>query len=103
MLQYLANLLGKEIPQMKDIEDHVVTEFARQWKQLGNLLNINQKFLDTLQYNYPDDCEKCCSRMFEAWFQENIQENKTWKILISAIDKLPTGKLSYLITINSKM
>ena len=84
---------------MKDIEDHVVTRYATQWRQLGNLLNIDQNSLDKLQHNYPDDCEKCCSIMFEAWFQENTQEDKTWEILNTAINKLPTGKLSNLIAI----
>ena len=76
---------------MKDIEDHVVTRFATQWRQLGNLLNIDQNSMDILQHNYPDDCKKCCSMMFEAWLDETTQKNTTWEILIDAIDKLPTG------------
>ena len=95
MLSYY--FIGKETPQMKDIEDHVVTRFAKQWRQLGNLLNIDQNSMDNLEHNYPNDCEKCCSRMFEAWLQENTKENTTWEFLINAINKLPTGmKLSSL-------
>ena len=75
---------------MKDIEDHVVPRFATLWKQLGSILNIDQNSMDILQYNHPNDCEECCSRMLDAWLQQNTQENKTWEILISAIDELPT-------------
>ena len=76
---------------MRDIENHVVTRFAAQWRQLGSILNIDENSMDILQYDYPDDCKKCCSRMFEDWLDENTQEHKTWEILINALDKLPTG------------
>ena len=35
-------LLEKEKPEMKDLEERVVTRFATQWRQLGYLLNIDQ-------------------------------------------------------------
>ena len=76
---------------MKDIEDHVVTIVATQWRHLGNQLNIDQNLLDILQHDYPNDCKECCSRMLDAWLQQNTHENTTWGILIDAIDRLPTG------------
>ena len=88
---YHYHCIGKEKPQIKDIENHVVTEYATQWRQLGNLLNINKISMDILQRDHPDDCKKCCSMMFEAWLDENTQENTTWEVLIIAIKKLPTG------------
>ena len=87
----------KEKPQMKDIEDYVVIRLATQWKQLGNLLNIDQDSLNILQHDNPTDCIKCCSKMLDAWLQENTQEKTTWEILIHAIDKLPTGMENKLI------
>ena len=72
---------------MKDIEEHVVTRLATQWRQLGNQLNIDDNSLDILKHNFLNDCKECCSRMLDAW----LQENTTWEILINAIDKLPTG------------
>ena len=76
---------------MKDIEDYVVTRFAKQWRQLSDLLNIDQNSMDILEHNFPNNCEECCSRMLDSWLQQNTQENTTWKVLINAIDKLPTG------------
>ena len=76
---------------MKDLEEHVVTRFATQWRQLGYLLNIDQNSLDILQHDYPNDCKECCSRMLDDWLQENTKEITTWEILINAIDILPTG------------
>ena len=70
----------------------MVTRFATQWRQLGNQLNIDHNSLDILQHDFPNDCKECCSRMLDAW----LQENTTWEILINATDKLPTGMyLSY--------
>ena len=85
---------------MKDLEEHVVTRFATQWRQLGYLLNIDQNLLDILQCNYPNDCEECCSRMLDAWLQQNTKENTTWETLIDAIDKLPTGMKVLLINLS---
>ena len=76
---------------MKDIEDHVVTPVATQWRQLGSQLNIDQNSLDILQHNYPNDCEECCSRMLDDWLDQNTHENTTREILIDAIHRLPTG------------
>ena len=78
---------------MKDIENDVVKRVATQWKQLGEQLNIDQDSLNILECNYPNDCEECCSRMLADWLDQNIRENTTWKILIDAVDKLPTGML----------
>ena len=87
----LATLLGKEKPQMKDIEDHVVAAVATQWRQLGNQLKVNQNSLDILQHDYPNNCKECCSRMLADWLDQNTHENTTWEILIDAIHRLPTG------------
>ena len=84
---------------MKDIEDHVVTTVATQWRQLGNQLNIDQNSLDILQHNYPNNCEECCSRMLADWLDQNTHEKTTWEILIDAIHRLPTGTLLYQATI----
>jgi len=47
--------------------------------------------MDILESDNPKDCKECCSKMFEAWLDENTQENTTWEILINALEKLPTG------------
>ena len=73
---------------MKDLEEHVVTRLATQWRQLGYLLNIDQNSLDILQHDYPNDCKVCCSKMLDDWLQENTKEITTWEILINAIDRM---------------
>ena len=74
---------------MKDINDYVVTKWASRWKQLGRQLSIDQNFISILQHDHGNDCVECCSRMLEAWLEQNIHDNATWEILIYAIDNLP--------------
>ena len=74
---------------MKDINNYVVTKWAPRWKELSRQLNINQDSINILERNHANDCEVCCSRMLEAWLDENIHDDATWEILICAIDKLP--------------
>ena len=85
------------MPTVRDINDHVVTKWAPQWKQLGRQLNIDQDFIDIIQHDRGNDCVECCSRMLEAWLEQNTHNDATWETLINAIDNLPiylTGRCS---------
>ena len=86
--------VGKERPQMKDLENHVITRYAPQWIQLGKQLSINQCLLNIIRHDHGRDCVECCSRMLDAWLQENTHDNVTWDILINAIDRLPNDLAS---------
>ena len=74
---------------MKDIDDYVVNRYAPQWKQLGRQLNIDQNLINILQHDHGNDCVECCTRMLEAWLEQNIYDDVTWEILIYVIDNLP--------------
>ena len=74
---------------MKDIQDHVVTKWAPQWKQLGKELNVDQSLINIIQHDHGNDCVECCSRMLEAWLEQNTHDTTTWETLTEAIDNLP--------------
>ena len=74
---------------MKDVENHVVTKCAPQWEQLGRELNVDQSLINIIQHDHGNDCVECCSRMLEAWLEQNIHDTTTWETLIKAIDNLP--------------
>ena len=74
---------------MKDIDDYVINRYAPQWKQLGRQLNIDQNLINILQHDHGNDCVECCTRMLEAWLEQNTYDDATWQILICAIDNLP--------------
>ena len=74
---------------MKDINDYVVPRYAPRWKQLGRQLNIDQNLINILQHDHGGDCVECCTRMLEAWLEQNTLDNATWETLFYAIDNLP--------------
>ena len=84
---------------MKDINDYVVTRYAPRWKQLGNQLNIDQDSINVIQHDCGNNCIECCTKMLEAWLEQNTYDGATWEILMYAIDNLPidlTGVCSYI-------
>ena len=85
---------------MKDINDYVVTRYAPQWKQLGRQLNINDS-IKVIQHDCGNDCMECCTRMLEAWLEQNVYDDATWETLIYAIDNLPIDLTGVCNTNNS--
>ena len=80
LLLYIALLyltLEKEKPTLKDINDYVVNKWSSQWKQLGRQLNIDQNFINILQHDHGSDCVECCTRMLEAWLEQNKLDSAT--------------------------
>ena len=73
---------------MKDIENYVVTRCAPQWKWLGRQLNMDKHLINIIQHDHGKDCVECCSRMLEAWLEQNTCDNATWEILLNAVHNL---------------
>ena len=78
-------ILENERPQLKDLNNSVVTRVATKWKQLGRNLEIDDNLLNIIETNNPHDCESCCSEMLSEWL--DLTPNASWKILNNAIDK----------------
>ena len=66
-----------------------MTKWAPLWKQLGRQLYVDQHLLNIIQHDCGNNCVECCSRMLEAWQEQNTHDNATWEVLMNAIDKLP--------------
>ena len=66
-----------------------MTKWAPLWKQLGRELDVDQHVLNIIQHDCGNNCVDCCSRMLEAWLEQNTHDNATWEVLINAVDKLP--------------
>ena len=85
LLNIVTYILENERPQLKDINNSVVTRVATKWKQLGRNLEIDDNLLTIIETNSPHDCESCCSDMLSEWL--DLTPNASWKILNNAIDK----------------
>ena len=71
---------------MQDIDNHVVEKYASKWKELGSRLNMGEHLIRNIEYDHPNDCERCCRKMLEKWLEET--PHPTWETLQSALDKI---------------
>ena len=71
---------------MRDIDDHVVEKFASKWKELGSQLNVGGDLIRNIEYDFPNNCERCCRIMLDKWLDETA--HPTWEALINALDKI---------------
>jgi len=63
-----------------------VPHLAPQWRWLGKELEAADHLMNIIQYDHPNDCETCCSRMLTEWLDGN--PNACWEDVISAISNL---------------
>ena len=71
---------------MKDIDNNVVEKCASKWKELGSRLNMGEHLIRNIEYDYPNDCERCCRIMLSKWLEETA--HPTWDILIRAFAEI---------------
>jgi len=82
----MYHILAQKKPLMKDIDNFVVWRWASYWKQLGRQLNIEECLINNINYDYPNDCVRCCGQMLSNWLEQSSQP--TWEKLIHALDKV---------------
>ena len=78
--------VGKERPTLKDINNHIVPQWAPQWRQLGVELNLCDHVMNIIEHDHPNDSETCCSKMLTEWLDNNSAA--TWGDLNAAMDNL---------------
>ena len=85
---------GNEIPYVKDLNRHVVEQYAIYWKQLGAELGLKDYHIANITENNASrqlrQVEQCCSQMLQKWL--HIDPSATWGKLDDAIKniKLPS-------------
>ena len=74
----------------------MISKWASKWRQLGTLLKIDQRVMDNIEHDHPNDCERCCGKMLSKWL--DITPAASWEDIINAADSLSSdGMLSYSI------
>ena len=79
-------IVGDKRPQLRDINNYVITKCAAKWKQLGINLKLDENLLKIIKCNHPNDCESCCSVMLSEWL--DINPYASWEMLNNAIDRI---------------
>lgn len=78
--------IGVDRPNIKELHNHVVSEVADNWKDLGTQLLDSGclKILDIIESDHPHDAVKCCKKMFQKWL--DTKPDATWNQLIEALN-----------------
>ena len=92
-------------PQINELYQNVVPEFAVRWEELGLALGLEKSRLNIIlsdnRYN-PDRTVGCCQKMLACWLE--VDPSATWSRLEEAVTQLyyNSGSNGDLITFTLK-
>ena len=78
---------GNRRPTLRDVQRHVIPNYAHKWRHLGTQLEFSEAELEIIFSNFRNDSEKCCRDLVSRWLSKN--PNATWDQLLTAINNLP--------------
>ena len=78
--------LGRQKPEIKDIQNNIVPKCAHKWRELGTKLNVDQHQLDIVEKDHPNDSKGCCARMFSIWLDSNPAA--CWEDIDTAVNEV---------------
>ena len=100
---------GSDRPSVKDLHEHVLTNVADKWDDLGDQLLVRPdqaNVVNIIRANHPGDVISCCKRILKEWL--DTTEDATWNQLISAL-RSPSvrlhhfaGQLEHMLTAECK-
>ena len=97
VLSYIMHPAGNPptLRLLQDIMTADTTGFSTRWYELGLQLleeSTGVKILREIDYDYPNNASRCCTKMFEIWL--NQQPNASWDQLLTALDSIHMNSAS---------
>ena len=90
-------LLGiSSTPDMRDVDELVVTAVAANWQRLALRLGVKGCVSEIVSTNYPNNCEKACRDMLDRWLRGDRhtgEEERTWSTLLTALGRAGFAEL----------
>ena len=77
-------------PDMRDIDELVVTKVAAHWKKMALRLGIEHCVCEIILKNHPNDCENACRDVFARWLRgerHTGEKKRTWSTLLAAVSR----------------
>ena len=82
--------IGNDRPTGKELNRHVVEQYAIHWRQLGAELGLKDYHIDNITENNASRqlrlVEHCCSQMLQKWL--HIDPSATWGKLEDAVKNI---------------
>ena len=77
-------------PDMRDMDELVVTEVAANWQRVALWLGVEGCVSEIIFNNIPNDCERACRNMLERWLRRDRhtgEKERTWYTLLTALGR----------------
>ena len=77
-------------PDMRDVDELVVTPVASNWQRLVLRLGVEGCVSEVVVKNHPNDYEGACREMLERWLRgerHTGEEERTWSTLLTALGR----------------
>ena len=77
-------------PDMRDVDELVVTRVAVNWERLALRLGVEGCVSEVVFKNHPNDYEGACREMLDRWLRGDRhtgKEERTWSTLLTALDR----------------
>ena len=83
-------------PDMRDVDELVVTAVAANWERLALRLGVEGCVSEIVSTNYPNNCERACRDMLERWLRGDRhtgEEERSWSTLLTALGRAGFAEL----------
>ena len=83
-------------PDMRDVDELVVTAVAANWQRVALRLGVEGCVSEVVLRNHPNDCEGACRDMLDRWLRgerHTGEEERTWSILLTALGRADSVEL----------
>ena len=77
-------------PDMRDVDELVVTAVAANWRSVALRLGVGACVCEAISKNHPEDCHGACRDMLDSWLQKERhagEEKQTWSTLLRALGR----------------
>ena len=77
-------------PDMRDVDELVVTPVAPNWQRLALRLGVEGCVSEVVLKNHPNDCEGACREMLKRWLRgerHTGKEERAWSTLLTALGR----------------
>ena len=79
--------------ELRVLLKELYTKAADKWEDIGILIGVDSRTLDTLKATYRDACQSCLKEMLKVWLKIT-QPPPTWSTIVEALSDLGDEQLA---------
>ena len=79
----LFSFIVNSTPSLKDLHQHITTDYAAKWKIIGRQLGLAIKDLVVIESGYSASVKCCCNQMLKKWLE--VDTTASWAKMLAVI------------------